>query len=71
MKSVSGQRVSTAREKTRHGTVAIDPLVLQAVADVDRSLLHWSLALSPRERLRSCSRATATLIRLRDASADR
>jgi hypothetical protein len=32
---------------------------------VDRSLLRWALALSPRERLRMCSRAASLLLRLR------
>jgi hypothetical protein len=33
----------------------IDPVLLDAVEDVDRELLHWGLSLSPWERLRSCS----------------
>jgi hypothetical protein len=40
---------------------SIDPLILQAASEVDATLLDWSLALSPRERLRACSNATDAL----------
>ncbi len=43
----------------------LDPLVLEAVRDVDQSLLDWSLALSPLERLRACHRAAVALARFR------
>lgn len=43
----------------------IDPEILEAVGDVDRSLLRWHLSLSTRERLRACTRATSKLVRLR------
>jgi len=55
-------------QKTRQPATAVDPLVLQAVADVDLGLLRWSLQLSPRERLRACSHAAATFARLRRAA---
>jgi hypothetical protein len=38
-----------------------DPLVLAAAREVDRSLLEWFLSLTPRERLRACTRATRAL----------
>ena len=65
---MSSQRVTAAESTTRQPAAAFDPLVLQAVADVDQGLLHWSLQLSPRERLRACSRAAATIARLRRAA---
>ena len=42
----------------------LDPLLVEAADEVDRGLLRWSLSLTPRERLRACSRAAATLARL-------
>jgi hypothetical protein len=45
--------------------VKVDPLVLEAVGDVDQLLLDWSLSLSPRERLRACYKATVALARFR------
>lgn len=41
----------------------VDPLLVEAAGEVDRTLLHWMLSLSPRERLDACSRATAALAR--------
>lgn len=54
----------------------VDPLLVQAVDDVDATLLQWGLALSPWERLRASSGALDVLSRLRreashDASKDR
>lgn len=46
-----------------------DPLVQQAAREVDPTLLDWALSLSPRERLRACTRATNALSRFaRDTS---
>ena len=39
----------------------LDPLILEAAREVDGALLDWALSLSPRERLRACSNATAAL----------
>ena len=50
---------------------SIDPLVLEASDDVDRSLLAWSLAMSPRERLRACTRATRALSKFKRVSASK
>ena len=44
---------------------SLDPDVRDAVADVDRSLIHLSLAQSPRDRLRSASNMARTLARFR------
>lgn len=44
-----------------------DPDVLLAVDEVDRSLIHLTLALSPLERVRTSAAAAATLDRLRRA----
>lgn len=48
-----------------------DPELLEAVQDLDLSLLRWSLGLTPLERLRACSGTTRTLDRLRHGTADR
>jgi hypothetical protein len=45
--------------------IALDALVLEAVDEVDQSLLDWALSLSPRERLRACHKATVALARFR------
>jgi hypothetical protein len=58
----------SAQREARQPATAVDPLVLESVGDVDYGLLRWSLQLSPRERLRACSRAAATLARLRRAA---
>ena len=42
-----------------------DPDLVEASHEVDRTLLRWSLELTPLERLRACARTTATLERLR------
>jgi hypothetical protein len=49
----------------------LDPLLVEAAADVDIGLLRWSLSQTPRQRLRSCSRAAATLARLGRAASGR
>ena len=43
----------------------LDPLLVEAVDDVDLGLLRWSLSLSPEERLQACSRAAFTLSSIR------
>jgi hypothetical protein len=45
-----------------------DPDVLAAAEEVDRSLLAWSLAQTPRQRLDACSNAARTLARFRRAT---
>lgn len=47
----------------------IDPLVIEACKDVDRSLLRWSLSLTPRQRLRACTRATRALSKFKRVQA--
>lgn len=42
-----------------------DPEVVEASYEVDRTLLRWSLELSPLERLRACTRVTHALDGLR------
>ena len=49
--------------------VRLDPLVVEAVADVDRSLLRWMLSLSYRDRLRAASNAGGALARILGGSA--
>jgi hypothetical protein len=44
---------------------ALDQEVRDAVADVDRSLIHLMLQQSPRERVRSASNMMRTLTRYR------
>ena len=45
----------------RWEVIVADPEIRAAVQDVDRSLLDWTLGLTPLERLRSASNATRTL----------
>jgi [ribosomal protein S5]-alanine N-acetyltransferase len=47
---------------------SLDPLVVEATREVDGTLLDWALSLSPRERLRACSKATAALGKFSDAA---
>jgi hypothetical protein len=54
------QQRSTATQDP-HGAQSLDPLILAASKEVDDTLLAWALSLSPRERLRACSSATAAL----------
>jgi hypothetical protein len=49
----------------------LDPLLVEAADEVDPGLLRWSLSLTPRDRLRSCSRAATTLARLGRAPSTR
>jgi len=46
----------------------LDSLILQAAREVDQTLLDWSLHLSPRERLRGCSKAGMALGKFRRGS---
>lgn len=46
----------------------LDPKVREAADEVDDSLLDWMLSLSPTERLRAVSKASAALSRFRRAS---
>jgi hypothetical protein len=49
-----------------------EALIVEAVGEVDQSLLHWYRELSIVERLRAASRSAATLERLaRAASSNR
>ena len=48
---------------------ALDPEVRAAIADVDRTLIALALQQSPWDRLRSASRASQMLARIRDAIA--
>jgi hypothetical protein len=54
-----------ADEKAAVPPTPIDPLVLEAVREVDASLLDWALSLTPRERLRASTKAAAALGRYR------
>jgi hypothetical protein len=42
---------------------ALDPLLVAAADEVDRTLLEWARNLSPLERLSAASRASAALQR--------
>jgi hypothetical protein len=46
-----------------------DPDLVEASHEVDRTLLRWSLELTPLERLRACTRTATTLELLRGALA--
>ncbi|MDH3745431.1 MAG: hypothetical protein OES47_10055 [Acidobacteriota bacterium] len=46
----------------------LDPLIVAAAAEVDRSLLRWMLSLSPRARLEASTNATRALSRIRRGS---
>lgn len=46
----------------------LDPLLIAASVEVDRTLLRWMLTLSPRARLRASTKATQTLARFRRGS---
>ncbi|MCA9550568.1 MAG: hypothetical protein KC933_11070 [Myxococcales bacterium] len=48
----------------------VDPELRAAASDVDRTLLAWSMSLSPLERLRASSRAAAALGRFRRVGGD-
>jgi hypothetical protein len=57
-------------ERIRALVAKADPLLVEAVDDVDLTLLQWGLSLSPWERLRASSQALAFLANFRrDASA--
>lgn len=44
-----------------------DELLEQAAREVDRTLIHWALSLSPLERLRAATKSAASLESLRKA----
>lgn len=70
MGSQGSQQNGLWTEDAERVTTAGDDASLdQAVQEVDRSLLRWSLGLSPRERLRAATRAGMILTRLRRARA--
>ena len=58
---------STADEVER-SLAETDPELVEAAREIDRTLLRWSLSLTPMERLHACTQATSTLERLRRAS---
>jgi hypothetical protein len=58
-------------DEVERAVAAIDPELVAAAHEVDRTLLRWSLGLTPLERLRACTQATGTLERLRHAPRDR
>jgi len=64
----SSRESKIAREDTARTQVDLDPLIVQAAREVDLTLLEWALSLSPRERLRACTNASAALRRFTDAS---
>jgi hypothetical protein len=45
----------------------LDELLEQAVREVDRTLIHWALSLSPLDRLRAATKSAASLESLRNA----
>lgn len=55
-------------DELERAIAADDPELVEAAREIDRTLLRWSLSLTPLERLRACSQAAATLARLRNAS---
>jgi len=56
-----GPKLPSPATDDRSRQPALDPLVLEAAREIDGALLEWALSLSPRERLRACSSATAAL----------
>src|SRR3954469_18883882 len=63
MSGTSRRDLRTAANATPSSQTDLDPVVVQAAREVDRSLLEWSLSLSPRQRLRACSNAVLALAR--------
>lgn len=66
-----GQIPVSIADEVERAVAAVDPELVEAAREVDRTLIRWSLGLTPLERLRACTRATSTLERLRHASRDR
>ncbi len=56
---------SPTAQELEHSLSLRDPDLVEASYEVDRTLLRWSLELTPLERLRSCTRTTTTLDNLR------
>ena len=48
--------------------LSLDPLIVEATADVDTSLFDWTLSMAPLERLDACHGMTSFLLELRDAA---
>lgn len=68
MSSTSQEASATEPVLASTTRVELDPLVIQAAREVDRSLLDWALSLSPRQRLRACSNAGLALRRFTSGS---
>jgi hypothetical protein len=67
---VAGAAPSPSEAPTIEALIeALDPEVRAAIDDVDRTLIALSLQQSPWDRLRSASRMSQTLARIRDAIA--
>jgi hypothetical protein len=56
---MSGGQINSEQASENHGEIG--SLILEAVRDVDQSLLDWMLSLSPRDRLRASSNAATAL----------
>lgn len=68
--AAQGPGAPPAEEPTLAALIeALDPECRAAIEDVDRTLIEFSLSLSPWDRLRSASRMAQYLARLRDALA--
>lgn len=52
---------SPTAQELEHSLSLRDPDLVEASHEVDRTLLRWSLELTPLERLRSCTCTTTTL----------
>jgi hypothetical protein len=62
-----GTAQTLAESRRRELLAGLDPLLVEAAAEVDRALLRWSLAQTPLERLRGCTEATRTLAKFHRA----
>ncbi|MDH3623482.1 MAG: hypothetical protein OES69_12520 [Myxococcales bacterium] len=49
------------RSASNSETKELDELLLQASREVDRTLIHWALSLSPLDRLRAAISSAASL----------
>jgi len=68
--SASTRDVSAQPADEFEARLALDPLLLAAVNDVDETVLDWALSLSPLERLDACCGMMDTLVRLRDGASE-
>jgi hypothetical protein len=48
----------------------LEELFVQASREVDRTLIHWALSLSPLDRLRAATKSAASLEALSNAKRD-